>query len=230
MEAFKRLLKRLIRSYSMYVAGGFLFICAYLIGYQMAYRSGDQKVAISVHAGNPSRGLATNQGKRDIATVSSPEYSNLQNVFQKAQIITRGDTLQFVLGNIISQDEKGNKAFICQSFSEVDFLFEAEGLFIEGEKVIMQMTANCMEHSDHKWLGLFSIPSQEILNAPITRTQFESDTYKIKFSNVSLAWPKSWILREVYFKNSNTPPLRVIADLPQTEEDHFFSIQLESTN
>ena len=230
MKFLKNGFKKWIQKYFLYMTGSFLLVASYYIGYQITYYSKEQKVAISVHASHPARGLASNQGKREIIRISNPEYSHSQNIFHKAQIMENEDVIQFVLGNMIFQDEKGNKSFVCQSFSEVDFLFEAEGLFIHGEPITMHITARCKSHSDRQWIGPFLIPAQEILDTPITQTTFESHQQTINFHNVSLFWPQTWILREVQFKNNNIPPLRVIADIPKTEDESFFTIQFNLTN
>ena len=199
-------------------------VCSYIIGYQVGFKSWDKQISISLDPALSVRGLAsTEDAGRDIATVSREEYSNPQNLFDKARVLEDSppDNVLFVVGNLLHTDEKGNTSFVCKNFSQVQFWFEALGLAIRGEKVIMTVNADCTANEDHQYIGPFTIPAKKILESPIAEDTFNEDNSRIQFENVSLSWPQSWVLIKADFKKTGSSDFSVISKMPETEDDIF---------
>lgn len=207
------------------ILGFVLFsIASYTIGYQVGFKSWGKQISISLDPALSVRGLAsTESAARSIATVSNEEYTNPQNLFDKAQVLesNQTDEVSFVLGNLIHTDEKGNTSFVCQNFSQVKLWFEAFGMAINGEKVIMTINTDCTENEDPQYIGPFSIPAKKILESSIAESTFSENNSKIQFENVSLSWPQSWVLIKANFKKEGTSDLPVNSKIPETEDDIF---------
>ncbi|MDE0151363.1 MAG: hypothetical protein OXK80_02545 [Bdellovibrionales bacterium] len=199
-------------------------IASYVIGYQVGFKSWGKQISISLDPALSVRGLAsTESAARSIATVSNEEYTNPQNLFDKAQILenTQSDSILFVIGNLLHTDEQGNTSFVCKNFSQVQLWFEALGLAIKGEKVIMTINTDCTENKDHQYIGPFSIPAKKILESSIVESTFSENNSEIQFENVSLSWPKSWVLIKADFKKAGTSDFSVVTETPETEDDIF---------
>ncbi len=207
--------------------GGFLVLCAvmaYVVGYQVGFRSWSQKVSVLVDPKTSVRGLASTGGEseRQIASIDYDIYSNVQNIFKNAQVISSGNIIQFVVGNVLYNDPQGNQQFICDVFSKIRLIFEAYRISMEGEKVIMQMISPCNKHSDFKFIGPFNLPKRAIQNSPISLTDFESGGGSVHFHNVSISWPKRWILmRAEFLESSKIEPHVIHIEPPKSEEDVF---------
>ena len=202
------------------IGGGVLL--SFIVGYQIAFHSWDRQVSISLDPlGGDTRGLASEEDLKKVVTVPSEEYSDKQNLFKKAKMIKgpMDGSLPFVVGNLLFTDSKGNSDFVCKNFSKVKLLFEAYGLIIEGERVVMTLTADCKTHTDHQYIGPFSLPVQKIINSPITKSEFHEEG--LKFENVALRWPQSWVLLEAHFTRETGFSFSVISKIPESEEDIF---------
>ena len=201
-------------------------VLSYFIGYRTAFQFWNKEVSISYRpsSGTHSRGLATNEGMREVATVSSAVYMNPQSLFDRAQFTKKEDQLEVLIGSIISVDKKGNKNFVCQVFPKVTLYFKAFGVFMRGAQVSMDVTGDCIEDEEQQWIGPFVIPFQNILKASIMIKSFHTAHGEIRFDNVSLQWPKAWILTGVLFESANDQ-YEVQATVPQTEEEEFFLIE-----
>ena len=198
----------------------------YFIGYKTAFQAQNKDISISYWSSSStgSRGLATNKGMREVATVPSAVYLNPQSLFDRAQFTKKEGQLEVLIGNIISVDKKGNKNFVCQVFSKVTLYFEAFGVFMRGDQISMDVTGGCIDDEEHQWIGPFIIPFQEILNSSILNKHFYTNQGEVHFDNVSLQWPRSWILKGVLFESADGQ-YRVRAQIPQTEEEDFFSVE-----
>ena len=143
------------------------------------------------------------------------------NVIPAKAGIQNDDDILFVTGNLLYTDEKGNTSFVCNSFSQVQFVFSAFGIAIRGEQVIMKLTANCKSNEDPQYIGPFTLPAKKILESSIVKSKFNEGDSEIEFENVSLFWPKSWVLIRADFKKEGINDFSVIAEQPETEEDIF---------
>lgn len=211
-----------------FLATGLGFILLFFFCYKLAFNTSNRYVSVSVAPKGLSRSLATNRGEKEVVSISYSEFSEPQTVFNKAKVIPAksSEEMEFLIGNILFTDSKGNKNFVCQNFSEAHLIFEADGIFIEGEKVIMKLVSTCDTYKEHKFIGPFSIPSQLILQSAISQEYFEHKGDEIYFSNVSLQWPRDWILMEINFKNPDSnESLRVIKKFSK-KENQFFTISL----
>ncbi len=221
MDSFdKKLFKPLL------ILLGFVFLSVffYVIGYQVGFQSWGKQISISLDPALSVRGLAsTKDASRDIATLSYAEYANPQNLFDKAKILEsdQSDEVSFMVGNLLHTDEKGNTSLMCNNFSQVQLLFEAYGVSVEGEKVIMKVNTDCTSYSDHQYIGPFTIPAKKILESPITENTFNENNNHIQFENVSLSWPQSWMLIKADFKKEGASDFSVISKVPETEDDVF---------
>lgn len=139
----------------------------------------------------------------------------------QAGIQNNDDNILFVTGNLLYTDEKGNTSFVCNSFSQVQFIFSAFGVAIRGEQVIMKLTADCTVNEDPQHIGPFTLPVKKILESPVVTKSFNEEDSEIEFENVSLFWPKSWALIRADFKKDGADDFSVIAKQPETEEDIF---------
>lgn len=216
--------KKIYKPLLIVVGFVFLSVCFYVIGYQVGFRSWGKQISISLDPTVSVRGLASNEDTdREIATVSYAEYSNPQNLFDKAKVLEseHPEDILFVVGNLLHTDEQGNTSFVCKNFSEVQLLFEAFGVAVEGEKIIMKVNADCTANADHQYIGPFTLPAKKILEAAITKNRFNENNSKIQFENVSLSWPQSWILIKADFKKAGTSDFSVVTELPETEDDIF---------
>ena len=222
MNFLKKYLKRIFVGFFCVLT----LALSYFIGYKTAFQFWNKEVSISYRSssGTHSRGLATNEGMREVATVSSAVYMNPQSLFDRAQFTKKEDQLEILIGNIISVDKKGNKNFVCQVFPKVTLHFEALGVFMRGGQVSMDVTGDCIDDEERQWIGPFVIPFQDILSASILTKRFHTAQGETRFDNVSLRWPKTWILKAVLFESANDQ-YRVQAQIPQTEEEDFFSIE-----
>ncbi len=220
----KYLNKSYFRKSLLALTFGLSLLVSYILGYQIAFRSWNKEISISYRTSqSSSRGLATNQGERKVATVSRDVYMNHQSLFTRSKSTYDNNKIQFSIGNIILVDQNGNKNFACQMFPQVDLYFEADGIFMRGERVSMKLMADCVGDPNHQFIGPFVIPAQKILNSSIVKQVFKTKEGEVHFNNVSLKWPKAWILKEVFFKSSYNQH-RVRAQVPQAGED-FFSIE-----
>ena len=204
-------------------------IFIFIFFYNQAGQRAGKSISIALHPGGKHRGLAAYEsGQKTL--VPYPQFLNLQNLFNKAKIIKNESqaSIQFVVGNILVSDENGNKIFACQQFSNINLLFEADGLFIEGEKVLMEVEQNCLTHSDHQFIGPFSLPVEKILHSPSgSENIFKEDKMRIEFSNVSGSWPKRWTLVFAQFKNlDQSKTLDIIKEFSKNpKEQKLFSIE-----
>lgn len=139
----------------------------------------------------------------------------------KAGIQHTEDSVSFVTGNLLYTDEKGNTSFVCNTFSQVQFLFSAFGIAMSGEKVIMKITTNCTANEDSQYIGPFTIPAKKILESPIVENKFSEGDTTFEFENISLSWPRSWILIRANFKKDGMDDFSVISKQPETEDDLF---------
>lgn len=199
-------------------------IGSYIVGYQVGFKSWDKQISISLDPALSVRGLASAESAdRNIATVSRTEYADPQNLFNKAQVLehNQSDNILFVVGNLLHTNETGNTSFVCKNFSQVQFWFEALGIAMDGEKVIMKLNADCTAHEDHQYIGPFSIPAKTILESSIDKNSFSENNSDIHFENVSLSWPQSWVLIKADFKKAGASDFSVVTKTPETEDDLF---------
>ena len=201
----------------------------FIFCYRMAFSASNERVTISVSPIGQARSLATNQGEKSIVSISYEQFSNPQNIFHKAKTLEEEPSghKKFLIGNIFFTDPKGNKDFICDTFPSVQLVFEAEGLAVEGERVLMNLISACRTSTEHEYIGPFTIPSQQILQSPIDKDYFEYQDGEISFANIFLKWPRNWVLMEAHFKQVNSNKMfKVIKDFPKTDEPDFFIISL----
>ena len=207
---------------------GFAVACCafvYIAGYQLGFRSWNQQVSVLINPEVSARGLASvgeEDLNRSIASIDYKKYSDKQNLFKKAQVISSKDDIQFLIGNVLHNDMQGNQQFICDSFSKVRLVFEAYGIARAGERVVMQMVSSCKKNSDFSFLGPFNLPYKLIQKSPISLTDFEKNGSSFHFYNVSISWPTKWVLMRVEFSGgADQKPYVVPMDTPQSEEDIF---------
>ena len=217
-----------IKKYFTFKNSAFLVLCSavvYVAGYQVGFRSWDQKVSVRVHSNVSARNLASTKEDldRQVASVDHQIYSDTQNVFKNSKVVSSaGDQLEFLVGNVLHNDSQGNQQFVCDSFSTVRLIFEAFHVAMAGEKVLMQLVAPCKKHSDFQFIGPFSLPRKKIRSAPISSTDFETKNGRVHFQNVSISWPKSWIfVRAEFLDSSKSAPYFIHTAPPQSEEDVF---------
>ena len=164
--------------------------------------------------------------ENDISVANTPITAKTdpiseENVIPAKAGIQNDDNILFVTGNLLYTDEKGNTSFVCNSFSQVQFVFSAFGIAIRGEQVIMKLTTNCTANEDPQYIGPFTLPAKKILESSIVKSKFNEGNSEIEFENVSLFWPKSWVLIRADFKKDGINDFSVIAEQPETEEDIF---------
>ena len=207
---------------------GFFVACSvaiYVVGYQLGFRSWNQQVSVLVNPEVSARGLASvgeEDLDRSIASIDYKKFSDMQNIFKKAQAIPSKNNIQFLVGNVLHNDIKGNQQFVCNNFSKVRFIFEAYGISRHGEKVVMQMVSPCKKNSNLSFIGPFNMPYKTIQKSPISLTDFEEDGNSFHFFNVSISWPTKWILMRVEFSGGeNAKPYAIPMDTPQSEDDIF---------
>jgi len=190
----------------------------------VGFKSWGKQISISLDPALSVRGLAVAESTtRNISTVSREEYADHQNLFNKARVLehNQSENILFVVGNLLYTDETGNTSFVCKNFSQVQFWFEAFGIAMDGEKVIMKLNANCTSYEDHQFIGPFSIPAKTILESPIDKNSFNENKSEIHFENVSLSWPQSWALIKADFKKTGISDFSVVTKTPETEDDLF---------
>lgn len=206
---------------------GLLTVCfSFGFGYVFSSSSWSEEISIARNKTLNLRGLASKEGNFEITTVSN-SFLNPQTLFDQAYQVSESDHVLFSVGNIISKDLKGNKNFVCDAYSQVQFYFEADGIFQRGRPLSMKLYSSCEMDQENGFIGPFLIPTREILNSPLSKKKFSSSdgNVEIFFDNVNLARPRTWILREVIFQSNSLDQYRVEAQIPETEEESFFTIE-----
>lgn len=130
----------------------------------------------------------------------SLEKAMRQRLVAGLQIVNEGDRIGFSVGHFTFVNERGQKALACREFEKMKFVFEAEGIVVNGERPEMQLEGNCHFAGDVGRVNPLFLPVARILGERPADGEFEfrdEDPVSVRFANLSDEWPRKWILTEV---------------------------------
>ncbi len=136
---------------------------------------------------------------RKIFQLKNYDHDQLkQELTTQFQVINLQSGEKFIRFNNLSSQ-------VCKQYQNLQILFIAEGMSVAGEPTTMTIDSPCLPAQDPAELASIQIPVTKILSQKPTNATFNFDGSNAKFifSNASDAWPKTWILRSVVFKNNN---------------------------
>lgn len=147
----------------------------------------------------------TTPQSRDIASADGQIYQ--LSPYNSEQIKS------FLQKNIhIQRTSEGNKiinfhglsASLCTTYPEISAQFTAEGVAVDGEAPLMNLTSHCRADSTGSSIAAINLPLPQILNAKPTQAQFEFTDLKVNFEHVDSAWPRQWVLKKIEFHAATT--------------------------
>jgi hypothetical protein len=97
---------------------------------------------------------------------------------------------------------KGLSAALCSTYPEITAQFYAEGVAVDGEAPLMNLTSHCRADSSGADIAAITLPLPQILSAKPTQSQFEFTDLKVSFEHVDSTWPRQWVLRKIEFKTA----------------------------
>ena len=123
-------------------------------------------------------------------------------------VSVHGDEALIFIGNYVLNNEKtGAKDFACGYYDQVELLFEAEGVAVNGEKPTLKINARCGVSGDVNQMLPIRIPLARIQaeKPGDVELQFHvgASPLKLLFSNAPKGqWPTQWHLKETVLKHS----------------------------
>jgi hypothetical protein len=178
---------------AMFFLGGF-----YVTWYSKQFPDADTVTIVS----NASRDPAAIKKNYDFSHLegSALNYAAKQRLLDGVKLVQDNKDIGVELGHFVIRGEDGEKAFACQRYSKVVMAFEGDGVAVGGELPKMEVEGTCEISSDINSIAAVWIPVSKILGEPVADGEFdyrEGHPAKLKFSNVSDQWPKTWMLRSV---------------------------------
>lgn len=167
--------------------------------------------SISDHSQVATEGATFSSVSRDPAAIRSVfDFSSLQGselysasaqrLISGAKILHEKQDLGLQLGHFVVKGSSGEKEFACQKYGQLILFFEAEGMAVNGERPKMEVEGACEISKDINSMSPLWIPTAKILGEPVADGEFDfrdERVVKIRFSNVSDEWPKSWQLKSI---------------------------------
>lgn len=149
--------------------------------------------------------------RRDPAAIKRVyDFSNLQGnalstatkerLISGARILEVDNEIGVELGHFVIRDQDGNKIFACQKYKRIELVFEGDGSAVAGQLPSMEVEGDCQISADINKIAALWIPVQRILGESVGDGEFdfrEGRPIKVRFANVSDAWPKLWRLQAV---------------------------------
>lgn len=152
--------------------------------------------------GRPTRDPAAIKRVYDFSNLqgSALDFATKQRIIDGFKVIKEKNDIGVELGHFVIKSAEGDKLFACQRYSKIILSFEGDGAAVGGELPNMEVEGKCEISADINSIAPIWIPISKFLNEPANDGEFdylEGHVAKIKFSNVSDRWPKTWILRSV---------------------------------
>jgi hypothetical protein len=123
-------------------------------------------------------------------------------------IVTSDDKshVTITLGNYVLKSDSSQRDFACGFYDRLTFLFEAEGMSVDGEKPTLSIESGCEVGSNINFLNPITVPIAKLKSEAPTNTEFkffDSRTpTKIQLSANLQSWPTKWVLTEVKMTHS----------------------------
>jgi len=131
---------------------------------------------------------------------SALNYAAKRRLLDGVKMIQDDKDIGVELGHFVIRGEGGQKEFACQRYSKIVLSFDGDGVAVGGELPKMEVEGKCEISPDINNIAAVWIPVSKILGEPVADGEFdfqEGHPAKLKFSNVSDQWPKTWMLRSV---------------------------------
>ncbi|MEI7972959.1 MAG: hypothetical protein WCH11_01175, partial [Bdellovibrio sp.] len=154
------------------------------------------------------------------------DFSNLQGsalqtalqtrLIDAAQVVARDDQKGIELGHFVVLNEKGEKVFACQKYSQVVMNFEAVGIAVAGAKPEMEVEGPCEMSENINKISPIWIPLARVLGEPVSDGEFdfmEGQKIRLRFKSVSDSWPKNWDLKNVRLVSKTGEVVEVPSEL-----------------
>jgi hypothetical protein len=155
------------------------------------------------------------------------DYSNIQGddldkKFQErliagAKASSDSGNIGIDLGNFVIS-EGSEKIFACKKYSVVVIEFVGDGQAINSELPKMEVQGECVVNNDINYISGPKIPVQELLGTPVAEGDFTFGKVKLKFTNVSDQWPKTWKVVSVRVFNLQNASEQIIVKEKQISE------------
>lgn len=99
----------------------------------------------------------------------------------------------------------GFSASICKGYKKIEFVFQGEGVAVNGDPAEMKIVSPCEAAQDPSQIRPIEIPVDKILNERPRNAEFRFQGWNpsYAFSNQGDLWPKTWILKKMTFKNDS---------------------------
>ena len=185
--------------------GWFAFIAAFAaVGYFVAMNPKNMKAngkpPIAFNPSNVSRDPAAIRKNYDFSGLAGDALSQAskQRLISGAAIHKSNGDLGVGLGDFVISSADGQKAFACQKYGTVELVFEGDGSAVNGEKPEMAVEGACEVSADINSIAPLWIPISKIMGEPVADGEFdfrEGHPVRIRFANVSGAWPTAWRLK-----------------------------------
>ncbi len=225
-----------IKNWKFYFSLALSFLC-FSAGYSISKNSWNGEVFIyldSISSSINSRNIASVAKEMNIPSTSTRiKGTTLKKDRQKALVSSSRvenlqDVIQLYLGHLLINTREGVPILACQKYQTVDLTFIAPEVSSHGHVPKMILTANCKfnPHQQPLHIGPFTIPKKTIINSPVDRILFTDQDTTLLFSDISIQWPKKWILSQVRFANNKTDKDFVVAFSSNREED-FLTFHLK---
>ena len=110
------------------------------------------------------------------------------------------------MGNFVLKNDQDERDFACGFYDRITFLFEAEGIAIDGEKPKLIITSGCEVGSNINYLNPIDIPVEKLRQQALSNTEFKffesHQSTTIQLIESPPAWPQKWVLKEVKMAHS----------------------------
>lgn len=155
------------------------------------------------------RNPASLQGKYDLTHLQGEDLiqASKVRVLEGLKVKQKAGSFEIQLGHFIfkNQNEEVKKA--CDEFSQVELIWQAEGMAVSGEAPQMRMTAACQTSGSLSLLGPLYLPLQKMMESPAQDSVVQLSEYQnqaIELRGLSGEWPGLWVLRVVSLSGENS--------------------------
>ena len=118
-------------------------------------------------------------------------------IFENAKWIDNGDEHQLVLGNAKFKNSREKTTTLCDAYSMIELVFQAEGIAIAGDAPKIVLRTSCESTEGSEFLNPISIPWKRIKNLKPKERNYKEGNTTLFFRSLDDFWPLEWSLFEM---------------------------------
>lgn len=155
------------------------------------------------------RNPASLQGKYDLTHLRGDELiqGSKVRVLEGLKVKQKAGSFEIQLGHFLFKNRNEEVVKACDEFSQVELIWQADGMAVSGEAPQMRVTGPCQISANLSSLGPLYLPLQKMMESVAQDSVVQLSEYPnqaIEFRGLSGEWPGLWVLRSISLSGENS--------------------------